>query len=117
MGWVDYKKAFDMVPLSWVLKSLDIFRVADNMKKLLRQSMLNWETLTYENERLGTVKIKRGIFQGDSLSPLLFVLALIPLSLILRKVRAGFSKTSQTPFNNCNFAVIIPGESIKTPGV
>ena len=38
----------------------------------------------------GEVEIKRGIFQGDSLSPLLFVLALIPLSLILRKAKAAY---------------------------
>ena len=101
MGWVDYKKAFDMVPHSWILKCLDIFRVADNVKKLLRQSMLNWETeLRSGNERLGTVKIKRGIFQGDSLSPLLFVLALIPLSLILRKVKAGYEFSKGSPVIN-----------------
>ena len=31
------------------------------------------------NSELGEVDIKRDIFQGDSLSPLVFVLALIPL--------------------------------------
>ena len=39
---------------------------------------------------LGKAEIKRGIFQGDSLSPLVFVLALITLSLILRKVKAAY---------------------------
>ena len=29
------------------------------------------------------------IFQGDSLSPLLFVISLIPLTLVLRRVQAG----------------------------
>ena len=42
------------------------------------------------NSELGQVEIKRGIFQGDSLSPLVFVLALNPLSLILRKVKAAY---------------------------
>ena len=42
------------------------------------------------NSELGEVEIKRGIFQGDSLSPLVFVLALIPLSLILRKANAAY---------------------------
>ena len=41
------------------------------------------------NSELGEVDIKRGIFQGDFLSPLLFVLALVPLSLILRKAKAA----------------------------
>ena len=42
------------------------------------------------NSELGKVEIKPGIFQGDSLSPLMFVLALIPLSLILRKTNAAY---------------------------
>ena len=42
------------------------------------------------NSDLGEVGIKRGIFQGDFLSLLVFVLALIPLSLILRKAKAAY---------------------------
>ena len=42
------------------------------------------------NEELARVNIQRGIFQGDSLSPLMFVIGLIPLSQILRKVNAGY---------------------------
>ena len=34
--------------------------------------------------------MKRGIFQGDSLSPLLSVLSMVPSSLILRKVNAYY---------------------------
>ena len=42
------------------------------------------------NSELGEVEIKRGIFQGNSLSHLVFALALIPLSLILRKAKAAY---------------------------
>ena len=42
------------------------------------------------NSELGEIEIKQGIFQGDSLSPLVFVLAMIPLSLILRKAKAAY---------------------------
>ena len=42
------------------------------------------------NSELGEVEVKRGVFQGDSLSALSFVLALIPLSLILRKAKAAY---------------------------
>ena len=34
------------------------------------------------------MKIRRGIFQGDSLSPLLFALMMIPLTLVLRQTKA-----------------------------
>ena len=39
---------------------------------------------------LGEVEIKWGIFQGDFFSPLVFVLALIPLSLILKKSKVAY---------------------------
>ena len=46
--------------------------------------------MTAGGTTLGTVNIRRGIFQGDSLSPLLFVLTLIPLTMVLRDVKAGY---------------------------
>ena len=53
--------------------------------------MKGWRTeLSSGGVRLGDVNIRRGMFQGDSLSPLLFVLSLIPLTLVLRKVKAGY---------------------------
>ena len=52
--------------------------------------MEKWKVMLCSgNSELGEVEIKRGIFQRDSLSPLVFVLALIPLSLILRKAKAA----------------------------
>ena len=42
------------------------------------------------SSELGEFEIKGGIFQGDSLFPLVFVLTWIPLSLILRKAKAAY---------------------------
>ena len=36
------------------------------------------------------MKIRRGLFQGDSLSPLLFVLVMIPLTLMLRQTKESY---------------------------
>ena len=53
--------------------------------------MEQWKlSLTSNGKDLGEVDVKRGIFQGDSLSPLLFVLCMIPLSLVLRKVNVCY---------------------------
>ena len=91
MAWIDYKKAYDMVRHSWIIERLDLFGVAENIKSLLVNSMEKQKVMPcLRNSELGVVEIKRDIFQGDSLSPLVLVLALIPLILILRKVKAAY---------------------------
>jgi hypothetical protein len=86
MAWIDYQKAYDSVPHSWILEMLGKVKVAGNVEGLLRRSMRDWKTLLTSNgEGLGEVDIKRGIFQGDSLSPLLFIIIMIPLSIIIRR--------------------------------
>ena len=95
---IDYKKAYDIVPHSRIIECSDLFRVAENIKSLLVNSMEKWEVMLCSgNSELGEVEIKQGIFQGDSLSPLVFVLALILLSLILRKAKPTyeFSKSKE----------------------
>ena len=58
----------------------------------MKNSMQGWRTeLTSCGHALGKVKINRGIFQGDSHSPLIFVLCMIPLSVVLRKVKYGYA--------------------------
>ena len=83
-----------MVPHSWIIDCLDLFGLAENIKSLLVNSLEKWKVMLCSGNEL---EIKRGIFQGDSLFPLVFVLELIPLSLILRKVKATyeFSESKQ----------------------
>ena len=45
-------------------------------------------SLTTNSEDLGEVDVKRGIFQAESFRE--FVLSMVPLSLILRKVNASY---------------------------
>ena len=91
MVCTDYKKAYDMVPHLWITECFDLFGVAENIKGLLVNSMEKSKVMRCSgNSELCKVEIKRGIFQGDSLASLVFVLALIPLSLILRMVEAAY---------------------------
>ena len=91
MAWIDFRKAYDMVPHSWILECLELFGVANNIRIFLQESMEIWKTeLTVSGETLGNVEIRRGIFQGDSLSPLLFVLCMIPMTLTLRREKVGY---------------------------
>ena len=36
MAWINYKKAYDMVPHSWIKECLDLFGVVENIKRILR---------------------------------------------------------------------------------
>ena len=91
MAWIDPKKAYDLVPHSWIIESLKMVGVAENIIDMLGKSMQNWKThLQVNNSTLGVVDINRGIFQGDSFSPLIFVITLIPLTMTLRKVKQGY---------------------------
>ena len=77
-----------MVPHSWIQKCAKVFGVAVNVISFVNASMKQWNVeLTASNQRLGNVRIRRGIFQGDSLPPLLFVLMIIPLTLVLRQTK------------------------------
>ena len=53
--------------------------------------MKTWRVeLIAGGRRLTEAKIQRVIFQGDSQSPLLFIIAMMPLNHILRKCTAGY---------------------------
>lgn len=91
MAWIDYKKAFDMIPHTWLIECLKIYGAEENTISFLKNTMRNWNTiLTSTGVRLAEVNIRRGIFQGDSLSPLLFVVAMIPMTKVLQKMDAGY---------------------------
>ena len=43
MVWIDYRKAYDYVPHSWVLECLDILGIADNVRSFLEKNKKKWK--------------------------------------------------------------------------
>ena len=100
MAWIDYKKAYDMIPQSWIINCLKMYKISHETINFIEKTMKNWIVeLTAEGKSLAETKIQRGIFQGDALSPLLFIIAMMPLNHILRKCTAGdkLSRKGQPP--------------------
>ena len=101
IGWIDYQKVFDMLPHSCIIDYLYSLGLNKKLITFLQSTMKNWRVeLTCNNENLGEVEIKRGLFQGDSLSPLLFVIALIPLTQILKATKHCYSFANKKKTNH-----------------
>jgi hypothetical protein len=95
MAWIDYQKAFDSVPHIWIEKSIELIGVNNKIVKFCKLSMGKWSTklqLKTNQELMQSrlIKINRGIFRGDSLSTLLFCIALIPLTNELNRSKCGY---------------------------
>ena len=83
-AWIDYKKANDMVLQSWIINCLKMYKTSHEVINFIVETMKTWRVKLTAGERsLAETKIQRGIFQGDALPPLLFIIAMMPLKQIL----------------------------------
>lgn len=119
-AYIDYKKAFDSVPHSWILQVMEIYKIAPQLIEFLSHAMKKWETVLIlrlngmDPLQTSPIRINRGIFQGDSLSPLLFCMAMNPLSTILNKVRGP--KVSRKKDEQCRLTHLLYMDDIKLYG-
>ena len=123
MAWIDYRKAYDMLPHSWILECLKDLGVNEEIRRLLEETMKSWRVeLTCAQEVLGEVKIMRGIFQGDSLSPLydlkLYSKNEKELDSLIQTVRV-FSQDIRMEFgiDKCATIVLKRGKLVKSDGI
>jgi hypothetical protein len=94
-AYIDYQKAFDSVPHSWIVEVLKIYKINPQIIRLIETVMRDWRTTLVlgggdQEMKTNMIQILNGIFQGDSLSPLLFCLALNPLSRMLKDSKVGY---------------------------
>ena len=106
--WLDYKKAFDSIPHSWLLKSLELAKVPPEIIKAIRTLTETWATsaqLQTESELIETEEIKYecDILQGDALSVILFALSVKPASFLLEKVEGYKIKKTSKQINHALF--------------
>jgi Reverse transcriptase (RNA-dependent DNA polymerase) len=102
VAWIDYAKAFDSVPHSYIQWLFKVMQVPDLLRKFLKGIMNNWR-VRYEasdhrgkTERSNYLRIRSGVLQGDSFSPLLFCLAMAPISHAINSANGGYTTTSGT---------------------
>lgn len=95
--YIDYKKAFDSIPHTWLVKTLEIYKIDPVIINFLEKTMSTWRTRIHlratQGQEITTeeICIKTGIFQGDALSALWFCLCLNPLSNALNRTSYGFN--------------------------
>ena len=76
MAFVDYEKAFDSVQTQEVLTSLREQGIKDVYIELLKEIYTNSSITVHVHKDSNKINTRRGVRQGDNISPKLFTLAL-----------------------------------------
>ena len=89
--WLDYQKAYDSIPHSWMLEALRLAKVPDDIIKSVKRLTDIWATQIQLNSNTWSIttdviRYLCGVIQGDTLSVLLFILSLNSLSFLLTDV-------------------------------
>ena len=98
MEWTDNKKANSMVPQSWIIYCLKMYKISNKVINFITETMKNWRVeLIAEGKTLTSVEI----ISGDALSPLLFVKSMVPSNNILWKCTGGnnFTTSQETIYH------------------
>ena len=97
MAWVDFRKTLDMTLHQWILDVLRAIKALLQAQRAVSSLIPKWTTsihlATHNRPAKIHITLKRDLFQGDSLSLLLFCLSVAPLSLAL-KYRGGGCQTT-----------------------
>ena len=68
-----------------------MYKISNEVLNFIEKTMKTCKVeLTVRERSLVEAKVHRGIYQGDNLSPLLFISAMMPFNHILRKYTAGY---------------------------
>ena len=79
-----------------------MYTISHEVINFIEKTMKTWRVgLTARGRSLAETKIQSGIFKVDALSPLLFIIAIMPLNHVHRKCTGGYKLSrSQEKINN-----------------
>ena len=104
VAWIDYQKAYDRVPHGWLERVLRVVRAPVKVRHCISSLIQHWTSEFSVGCGQDAVRVemryRRGLFQGDSLSPLLFCLCLAPLSHALRALDGYRSESIGGPITH-----------------
>ena len=73
MAFVDYEKAFDSIQHGAVFEALRAHGVQEKYISIIKETHAKGTAQRFRTEKLhGTIKIMKGVCQGDTLSPVMF---------------------------------------------
>ena len=63
MAWIDYIKAYDMVPQRWIINNLKMYKISHEIINFIEKTMKTWRVeLTAGGRSLAEAKIQKDIF-------------------------------------------------------
>ena len=91
-----------MVPQSWILHCRKMYKISHEVINFIAKTTQTCRVeLTARERSLPETHIQRGISQGDTPSPVIFIIAVMPINHILRKCTTGYKlKRSQEKINH-----------------
>ncbi|MCB1712129.1 MAG: reverse transcriptase family protein [Candidatus Riesia sp.] len=99
--WIDVKKAFDSIDHNYLFQCIESLNMPVWILSFIKSITEKWNLdIISGKDKILNKRIERGILQGDSLSPLLFVLCMDPLS---RKLNSKYPMIMSNTDGNPHF--------------
>jgi hypothetical protein len=92
--YVDCKKAFDSITHSTIFEALNYYGVGPDFVHLIQQLYKGGVADVFVNGEAGTsFPVLQGVWQGDTLSPLLFIITINPSLMWISSAASGYQFT------------------------
>lgn len=109
VAWIDYTKAFDSLPHAYIKWLLERIGTPKLVLKFINSLVDKW-TVRYESrdprgktQKSAPLAVRSGVLQGDSFSPLLFCIAMAPLSHAINSLGLGYASSAGGKLDHAKF--------------